>query len=171
GRVTRFRKMASMTQVNCRASVSSGGRASRLWKSGHVPSTMRAQRSPKTPTWTRQAIATSAPRAGSRSYRDSHHSEGPGNRVQSPLERTRVGSPQRFAAELADAIQRGLHCHDLYHALAPGIEGLLADPRARGGGRLLFAGSGDSLFAATAALPALRRWSGRPVQVMTSLDL
>src|SRR5262249_26701869 len=102
---------------------------------------------------------------------DPQKAGGRGKRLKPRLERTRVGYPQRFAAELADAIQRGLHCQDLYHALAPGIEGLLADPRARGGGRLLFAGSGDSLFAATAALPALRRWSGRPVQVMTSLDL
>src|SRR5262249_9406175 len=101
----------------------------------------------------------------------SKHPEGQGEGVEPGLERTGVGCAQGFAAERAGAIQRGLHCQDLYHALAPGIEGLLADPRARGGGRLLFAGSGDSLFAATAALPALRRWSGRPVQVMTSLDL
>jgi len=82
-----------------------------------------------------------------------------------------VGYPQRFAEGLADAIDRGLDCRDLRLGLAPAIERLLADPRARGRGRLLLAGSGDSLFAATSVLPALRRWSGRPVQVVTSLDL
>jgi len=78
--------------------------------------------------------------------------------------------PQRFAEELADAVRRGLDCGELRLALLPAIDGLLADPRAEHG-RLLFAGSGDSLFAATAALPALRRWSGRPAQVLTSLEL
>ena len=82
-----------------------------------------------------------------------------------------MGYPQRFAAELADAIQRGLDCRELRAALAPAIGGLLADPRATERGRLVLTGSGDSLFAATAALPALRRWSGQPVQVLTSLDL
>jgi glutamine---fructose-6-phosphate transaminase (isomerizing) len=82
-----------------------------------------------------------------------------------------VGYPKRFAEELAGAIQRGLDCRDLRVALAPGVDGFLADPRVRDGGRLLFAGSGDSLFAATSMLPAFRRWSGRAAQVVTSLDL
>ena len=37
--------------------------------------------------------------------------------------------------------------------------------------RLVFAGSGDSLFAALSVLPALRRWSGLSAQAMTSLEL
>jgi D-arabinose 5-phosphate isomerase GutQ len=82
-----------------------------------------------------------------------------------------VGYPPRFAEGLADAIHRGLDCRELRLALAPAIEGLLADPRFRTRGRLLLAGSGDSLFAVTSVLPALRRWSGRAVQVATSLDL
>lgn len=36
--------------------------------------------------------------------------------------------------------------------------------------RILLSGSGDSLFAAQAAAPALRRWSGLPVQVLTALE-
>ena len=36
--------------------------------------------------------------------------------------------------------------------------------------RLVFAGSGDSLFAARSVLPALRRWSGLSAQAMTSLE-
>jgi glucosamine--fructose-6-phosphate aminotransferase (isomerizing) len=35
----------------------------------------------------------------------------------------------------------------------------------------LVTGSGDSLFAAIAARPALRRWSGRSVEVLTALEL
>src|SRR5262249_12582402 len=91
--------------------------------------------------------------------------------VESRFERARVSYPPRFAEEFADAIRRGLDCGELCRGLAPTIAGLLADPRATGRGRLVLAGSGDSLFAATAALPALRRWSGRPAQVLTSLDL
>jgi glucosamine--fructose-6-phosphate aminotransferase (isomerizing) len=82
-----------------------------------------------------------------------------------------VGDPQGFAEELADAIGRGLDCRELRAGLEPAIDALWEDPRLRGGGRLLFAGSGDSLFAATAVLPALRRFSGRPAQVLTSLEL
>jgi glutamine---fructose-6-phosphate transaminase (isomerizing) len=82
-----------------------------------------------------------------------------------------VGYPQRFAEELAGAVRRGLDCRELSAALRPAIDDLLADPRAGRNGRLLFSGSGDSLFAATSAQPALRRWAGRPVEVLTSLEL
>ena len=37
--------------------------------------------------------------------------------------------------------------------------------------RLVFTGSGDSLFAARSVLPALRRWSGLGAQVMTAMEL
>jgi glucosamine--fructose-6-phosphate aminotransferase (isomerizing) len=79
--------------------------------------------------------------------------------------------PQRFAEELAGAVRRGLDHRELRAALRPAIDDLLADPRAGRPGRLLFTGSGDSLFAATAALPALRRWSGRPAEVLSSIEL
>jgi fructoselysine-6-P-deglycase FrlB-like protein len=79
--------------------------------------------------------------------------------------------PQRFAEELAGAVGRGLDHRELRAALRPAIDDLLADPRAGRPGRLLFTGSGDSLFAATAALPALRRWSGRPAEVLSSIEL
>jgi glucosamine--fructose-6-phosphate aminotransferase (isomerizing) len=82
-----------------------------------------------------------------------------------------VAYPQRFAEELAGTVRRGLDCRVLRAALRPAIEDLLGDPRAGRPGRLLFTGSGDSLFAATAALPALRRWSGRPIEVLSSIEL
>jgi glutamine---fructose-6-phosphate transaminase (isomerizing) len=82
-----------------------------------------------------------------------------------------VTYPQRFAEELAVAVHRGVDCQALRLALAPAIAGLLDDRRAARTGRLLFTGSGDSLFAATSVLPALRRWSGHSAQVLTSLEL
>ncbi len=82
-----------------------------------------------------------------------------------------MGYPQRFAEGLADAIRRGLDCRELRATLAPAIADLLGDARLQAGGRLVFTGSGDSLFAARAALPALRRWSGRRAEVLTALEL
>jgi glutamine---fructose-6-phosphate transaminase (isomerizing) len=82
-----------------------------------------------------------------------------------------VAYPQRFAEELAQAVRRGLDCRELLAALRPAIDDLLADWRAGLPGRVLLTGSGDSLFAATAALPALRRWSGRPVETLSALEL
>jgi glucosamine--fructose-6-phosphate aminotransferase (isomerizing) len=82
-----------------------------------------------------------------------------------------VAYPQRFAEELAGAVGRGLDGRALRAALRPAIQDLLADPRAGRPGRLLVTGSGDSLFAATSSVPALRRWSGRPAEVLSSIEL
>jgi glucosamine--fructose-6-phosphate aminotransferase (isomerizing) len=79
--------------------------------------------------------------------------------------------PQRFAEELAGAVRHGIDCRELHATVRPAIDDLLADPRAGRPGRLLLTGSGDSLFAATSALPALRRWSGRPAEVLSSIEL
>ena len=79
--------------------------------------------------------------------------------------------PERFTDELTAAIRRGLDGPALRETLRPAIDGLLADPRVEGARRFVLTGSGDSLFAATAARPALRRWSGRPIEVSTALEL
>jgi glucosamine--fructose-6-phosphate aminotransferase (isomerizing) len=79
--------------------------------------------------------------------------------------------PQRFAEEVAGAVSRGLAVREFFATLCPAVDELLADPGVGRAGRLLFTGSGDSLFAATAALPALRRWSGRPAEVLSSIEL
>src|SRR5262249_57320318 len=55
--------------------------------------------------------------------------------------------------------------------LGRAVEEVLDEPRIRRAGRLVLSGSGDSLFAATAVRPALRRWAGCPVEVLTSLEL
>ena len=54
--------------------------------------------------------------------------------------------------------------------VAAEIDALLADPRFAAPGRVVLCGSGDSLFAARSALPALRRWTGLAIEVRTSLD-
>jgi glucosamine--fructose-6-phosphate aminotransferase (isomerizing) len=82
-----------------------------------------------------------------------------------------VRHPEWFADELTDAISRGLDCRGLRAALRPALDELLDDPRFRQAERLVLSGSGDSLFAATATRPALRRWSGRAVDVLTALEL
>jgi glucosamine--fructose-6-phosphate aminotransferase (isomerizing) len=79
--------------------------------------------------------------------------------------------PHRFAEEVAEAVSRGLAVRELIATLRPAVDELLADPGVGRAGRLLFTGSGDSLFAATSALPALRRWSGRPAEVLSSIEL
>jgi glucosamine--fructose-6-phosphate aminotransferase (isomerizing) len=82
-----------------------------------------------------------------------------------------VAYPERFAEELTAAVRRGIDGPVLRATLHPAIDGLLADPRAERAERFVMTGSGDSLFAATATRPALRRWSGRVVEVLTALEL
>jgi glucosamine--fructose-6-phosphate aminotransferase (isomerizing) len=81
-----------------------------------------------------------------------------------------MGYPPRFADELERALQAGLAVGELDVTASRALQALLAHPRFAAAARLLFTGSGDSLFAALAALPALRRWAGRPAQVLTSLE-
>ena len=61
-----------------------------------------------------------------------------------------------------------------YAALAETIDAGLDDafsvPWLAKANRLVFAGSGDSLFAARSVLPALRRWSGVAAEVMTGIE-
>jgi glutamine---fructose-6-phosphate transaminase (isomerizing) len=82
-----------------------------------------------------------------------------------------VAYPERFTLELTDAVRRGLGGRALRARLSPALDALLADPRVGRADRLVLTGSGDSLFAATAARPALRRWVGRSVDVLTALEL
>ncbi|HEX2482572.1 MAG TPA: SIS domain-containing protein [Methylomirabilota bacterium] len=79
--------------------------------------------------------------------------------------------PERFTLELTDAVRRGLGGRALRAQLSPALDALLADPRVERADRLVLTGSGDSLFAATATRPALRRWVGRSVDVLTALEL
>jgi glucosamine--fructose-6-phosphate aminotransferase (isomerizing) len=79
--------------------------------------------------------------------------------------------PERFTPELTEAVRRGLDAPTLRATLSPAIAEVLDDRRVGRAARFVLTGSGDSLFAATAARPALRRWVGRPVDVLTALEL
>ena len=79
--------------------------------------------------------------------------------------------PERFAPELTDAVRRGLDARKLRAALSPALADLVGDPRVARAERFVLTGSGDSLFAATATRPALRRWTKRPIDVLTALEL
>jgi glucosamine--fructose-6-phosphate aminotransferase (isomerizing) len=75
-----------------------------------------------------------------------------------------------FADDFAAALRDSLSIPSLKEIVSAEIEALLADPRFDRRERFIFAGSGDSLFAARSTLPALRRWTGLRAEVMTSLD-
>ena len=79
--------------------------------------------------------------------------------------------PEQFTLELTDAVRRGLEVRAFRARLSSALDGLLADPRLQRAERIVLTGSGDSLFAATATRPALRRWAGRSVEVLTALEL
>jgi glucosamine--fructose-6-phosphate aminotransferase (isomerizing) len=76
----------------------------------------------------------------------------------------------RYADDFAAALRDSLSIHSLKDIVSAEIEALLGDPRFDQCKRLIFAGSGDSLFAARSTLPALRRWTGMQAEVKTSLD-
>lgn len=78
--------------------------------------------------------------------------------------------PHTFASSFSQAIDRGLNFPSLRASIDEGLDALFAHPRFRSDGRLLFTGSGDSLFAAVSALPALRRWSGVQATAMPSME-
>jgi glucosamine--fructose-6-phosphate aminotransferase (isomerizing) len=82
-----------------------------------------------------------------------------------------VAYPERFTLELAAAVRRGLDGRALRAQLRPDLDDLLADARVTRADRFVLTGSGDSLFAAMATRPALRRWTGRPIDVLTALEL
>jgi hypothetical protein len=82
-----------------------------------------------------------------------------------------VPYPQRFAQELTATVRRGLDGPALRATLDPALHDLIGDPRVPGARRFVLTGSGDSLFAAMSVRPALRRWSGQAVDVLTALEL
>jgi glucosamine--fructose-6-phosphate aminotransferase (isomerizing) len=75
-----------------------------------------------------------------------------------------------YSRDIAAAIATGLKLDALDAHVRPQLARIAADRRVREARRLIFAASGDSLFASMSALPALRRWSGLPAQAMTSLE-
>ena len=75
-----------------------------------------------------------------------------------------------FADDFTVALRDSLSIDSLKENVSAEIEALLGDPRFDQRERLIFAGSGDSLFAAKSTLPALRRWTGLRAEVKTALD-
>lgn len=75
-----------------------------------------------------------------------------------------------FADDIAIALSDGVRPDALADLLRPQLASLGADPRLAAARRIVFTASGDSLFAATATLPAFRRWTGVPAQVLTSIE-
>ena len=75
-----------------------------------------------------------------------------------------------FADDIAIAVSDGLRLDALVELLRPQLGDLVGDPRVAAVRRFVFTASGDSLFAATATLPAFRRWTGAAAQVLTSIE-
>ena len=73
-----------------------------------------------------------------------------------------------YAPHVSAAIRSGLDFNALRAALDEGMERLLPHSRFQQPGRILFTGSGDSMFAAISALPAFRRWTGLPAQSLSA---
>jgi glucosamine--fructose-6-phosphate aminotransferase (isomerizing) len=76
-----------------------------------------------------------------------------------------------FSAEISTALRESLVLARLIPRLGEALSAVAAEERVRRAPRLLLTGSGDSLFAARSALAALRRWSGLPIAVLSSIEL
>ena len=75
-----------------------------------------------------------------------------------------------FADDCREPLAALLDYRSLVSTIEGGLDGVLAEPWLKDTRRLVFAGSGDSLFAARSVLPALRRWSGIGAEVMTGIE-
>ena len=76
-----------------------------------------------------------------------------------------------FADDCREHLAALLDYSSLSSTVDEGLDGAFAEPWLKEARRLVFAGSGDSLFAAQSVLPALRRWSGMAAEVMTAIEL
>ena len=75
-----------------------------------------------------------------------------------------------FAGDCREPLASVLDYPSLAATVEEGLDGALAEPWLKAPRRLVFTGSGDSLFAARSVLPALRRWSGIAAEVMTGIE-
>ena len=75
-----------------------------------------------------------------------------------------------FASDCREPLATLLDYRSLAATIDDGLDGALTEPWLKDARRLVFAGSGDSLFAARSVLPALRRWSGIGAEVMTGIE-
>src|SRR5580704_15341956 len=75
-----------------------------------------------------------------------------------------------FASDFQIAAARGIDFSRLDRDLQGGVEQLLAHPKYRRDAHIWMTGSGDSLFAAQAALPGLQRWTGLRGTAVSSIE-
>lgn len=79
--------------------------------------------------------------------------------------------PSAFAPAVRQALEESLRLDDLAAGVRARLDRLRQDGALGGVSRVVLTGSGDSLFAALSVTPALRRWTGRAVETLTSLEL
>jgi glucosamine--fructose-6-phosphate aminotransferase (isomerizing) len=77
----------------------------------------------------------------------------------------------RFAADLAMTLHESLDLQHLRAVVAEDVAVAVADHRLLDARRLLLCGSGDSMFAACGALPALRRWTGLLADAPSAMEM
>ena len=75
------------------------------------------------------------------------------------------------AGDIARAIDTSLRLPDLKATVDETARRCLEETRLAECRRILMGGSGDSLFAARCTAPALRRWTGLPVEARTAMEL
>ena len=75
-----------------------------------------------------------------------------------------------FAGDCREPLAALLDYRSLVSTIEGGLDDALGESWLGQARRLVFAGSGDSLFAARSVLPALRRWSGIAAEVMTGIE-
>lgn len=76
----------------------------------------------------------------------------------------------QFAPWFEVAVTTGIDFKELRKELTEGLDRLVAQPSFRADAQVWMTGSGDSLFAAQIALPALERWTGFKGRVVSSME-
>jgi glutamine---fructose-6-phosphate transaminase (isomerizing) len=76
-----------------------------------------------------------------------------------------------FSADVAAAVSRSVDLPQLRRVVAEHVAVAMRDPRVSRARRILLGGSGDSWFAGMSVAPALRRWTGLPVEAKTAMEL
>jgi glucosamine--fructose-6-phosphate aminotransferase (isomerizing) len=83
-------------------------------------------------------------------------------------------NPEPFpdhAGDIGRALESSLRLPELKAVVGETAGRCLEETRLDGCRRILMGGSGDSLFAARCTAPALRRWTGIPVEARTAMEL
>ena len=77
---------------------------------------------------------------------------------------------ENFAGDCREPLAALLDYRSLASTIDEGLEDAVAEPWLMEARRLVFASSGDGLFAARSVLPAFRRWSGMTAEVMSAIE-